>query len=454
MTTQLSAQEAVTAKMREAGCTPAQIRRFQRNRQRYLEEGAGQLAESDLEPVDSLPGLDTLPLGEEVLLRQVVVIKLNGGLGTSMGLEGPKALLPVRGRHSFLELVVGQLRHLRKTQGLEVPLLLMNSFNTQQATNQALAELGFEQDHPHEFLQSRIPKLTPDGEPARDDEQPHYEWCPPGHGDLYPSLRESGLVESLRQRGIRWAFVSNVDNLGAVLDLRILRWLAEQQPPFLMEVTRRTESDRKGGHLARHAQTGQLLLREVAQCPEQDAEAFADIERHRFFNTNNLWIDLEALDQRWDDLPLIVNRKPLRPDQPDTQPVIQLETAMGAAIGTIEGARAIEVPRTRFVPVKTTSDLLTVRSDLFDLRADFRLVRTDPKPLPAVELDPRHYQLMADFEALVAGVPSLRECRCLRVEGPVRFTDETRLAGDVHLINPSPDPRPAPTGRLEGRHRL
>ncbi|MGE0490115.1 MAG: UTP--glucose-1-phosphate uridylyltransferase [Vulcanimicrobiota bacterium] len=454
MTTKISAQEAVTAKMRKAGCTPAQIRRFQRNRHRYLEEGAGQLPESELDPVDSLPRLEALPLGDEVLLRQVVVIKLNGGLGTSMGLEGPKALLPVRGNHSFLELVVGQLCHLRKTQGLEVPLLLMNSFNTQQSTNQALAEMGFEQDHPHEFLQSRIPKLTPDGEPARDDGQPHYEWCPPGHGDLYPSLRESGLVESLRERGIRWAFVSNVDNLGAVLDLRILRWLAQEQPPFLMEVTRRTESDRKGGHLARHAQTGQLLLREVAQCPESDAEAFGDIERHRYFNTNNLWLDLEALDERWDDLPLIVNRKPLRPDQPDSPPVVQLETAMGAAIGTIEGARAIEVPRTRFVPVKTTSDLLVVRSDLFDLREDFSLVRTDQGPLPAVDLDSNHYKLMADFESLVSGVPSLKACQGLRVEGPVRLHDQTVLEGEVHLVNSSDQPRQAPAGRLEGRHRL
>ncbi|MCA9797299.1 MAG: UTP--glucose-1-phosphate uridylyltransferase, partial [Candidatus Eremiobacteraeota bacterium] len=227
-----------------------------------------------------------------------------------------------------------------------------------------------------------------------------------------------------------------------------------EQPPFLMEVTRRTESDRKGGHLARHAESGRLLLREVAQCPDQDAEAFADIDRHRFFNTNNLWLDLEALDQSWDDLPLIVNRKPLRPDQPDSQPVVQLETAMGAAIGTIEGARALEVPRTRFVPVKTTSDLLAVRSDLFDLRADFRLVRTDQGPLPRVELDSRHYKLMADFEALVAGVPSLTACRSLRVEGPVGLTDQTRLEGEVHLVNPSDQPRQAPPGPLEGHHRL
>jgi len=60
-------------------------------------------------------------------------------------------------------------------------------------------------------------------------------------------------------------------------------------------VTRRTAADRKGGHLARRTADGRLLLREVAQCPDADLESFQDISRHKYFNTNSLWLRLDAL---------------------------------------------------------------------------------------------------------------------------------------------------------------
>ena len=173
---------------------------------------------------------------------------------------------------------------------------------------------------------------------------PSLEWCPPGHGDLYTALLTSGMLEALLDGGYRYAFVSNSDNLGAVLDPRILAWVARERLPFAMEVTERTEADRKGGHLARRGD--RYVLRETAQTPKEDLDALQDISRHRYVNTNNLWVDLAALRDVLEErsgvlgLPLIVNQKNVDPGDKSTPEVFQLETAMGAAIGVFDGARA------------------------------------------------------------------------------------------------------------------
>ena len=259
---------------------------------------------------------------------------------------------------------------------------------------------------------------------------PALEWAPPGHGDLYPSLQSSGMLAALLDAGYEYAFVANVDNLGAVMEPRILAWFAGERIPFLMEVADRTEADRKGGHLARRADGG-LVLREVAQTPEDDLGAFQDIGRHRFFNTNTLWIDLRALAAVLGErggvlgLPMIVNRKTVDPGDAHSTPVLQLETAMGAAIDVFDGARAIRVPRSRFAPVKTTNDLLALRSDAFVLHDDGRIAQAperDGAGAPLVDLDPAHFKLLRDFDArFPAGPPSLVACERLTVRGDVEF---------------------------------
>jgi UTP--glucose-1-phosphate uridylyltransferase len=242
------------------------------------------------------------------------------------------------------------------------------------------------------------------------------------------------MLESLLARGKRYAFISNADNLGATLDPRILAYFAASGMPFLMEVADRTEADRKGGHLA--VKDGRLILREVAQTPEEDVPAFQDTSRHRYFNTNSLWIDLEALPEEL-DLPLIVNRKTVDPSDASSPAVIQLETAMGAAIGSFEGAGALRVPRTRFAPVKETRDLLVLRSDAYALSDDGRLELVAAQ-LPLVELDSRYYKLIGDLEARFPdGPPSLRECRRLHVDGDVTFGADVVVRGDVTVTGPA-----------------
>jgi UTP--glucose-1-phosphate uridylyltransferase len=436
---------AATDKMRAEGLSEAAVETFA-HYERLLREGdQGTLPESSLEPLEGLPDAEELPPSDGSALGQAVVVKLNGGLGTSMGMTKAKSLLEVKDGLSFLDVIVRQILHLRERHGAPVPLLLMNSFATRDDTLAALErypDLAVD-GLPLDFLQGRVPKLLETShEPVRWPADPALEWAPPGHGDVYTSLAGSGMLAELLERGYRYLFLSNSDNLGAVLDARILDWFAGEGLPFLSESTDRTEGDRKGGHLARRREDGGLVLRETAQTPDEDRAAFEDVSRHRFFNCNNVWVDLRALERTLSErggvlgLPMIVNHKTVDPSDPASPPVVQLETAMGAAIGVFEGAGALRVPRSRFTPVKTTSDLLVVRSDAYRLGDDWTVSTARERP-PVVELDPDYFKLMGDFEPRFAdGPPSLLEAERLEVSGDVTFGANVVVRGAVKVEGP------------------
>jgi UTP--glucose-1-phosphate uridylyltransferase len=435
--------QASVEKMRREGLPDAAIDTFRHYYEQLAEGETGMIPESEIEPVEDIQQLDDLS-DEDAPLDAAVVLKLNGGLGTSMGMTRAKSLIEAKDGLSFLDLIARQVLELRRRTGARLPLVLMNSFYTQ---DEALAALDEEvaSDVPPDFVQHKEPKiLVEDLMPAEWPDDPSLEWCPPGHGDLYTALLTSGMLDALREHGYRYAFVSNSDNLGAVLDARILAWLAREEIPFAMEVTRRTEADRKGGHIARR-KGGGYTLRETAQTPKEDLDALQDIGRHRYVNTNNLWIDLEALQTVMDErdgvlgLPLIVNRKTLDPGDKSTPEVFQLETAMGAAIGVFDGAQPIAVPRQRFSPVKTTEDLLALRSDAYVVLDDARVElapERDGTP-PVVDLDDDYYKLLRDFDArFPEGAPSLVRCERLAVEGDVRFGAGVVVRGTVTVSGP------------------
>jgi UTP--glucose-1-phosphate uridylyltransferase len=438
---------ATLTKAEKAGAHPVELAALRRRLRQLAEPQAGLLPGDALEPLSDVTGLEQLPEppagGAREILDGLVVLKLNGGLGTSMGLSGPKSLLEVKPGMSFLDVIATQVLAVRERYGARLPLLLMNSVVTRGESMAVLdryAELR-DQPLPRDFLQGREPKLRADDQhPVEWPADPELEWCPPGHGDLYPALAASGTLDRLLDAGMRWCFVSNSDNLGATVDARLAAWFAAEQIPFAMEVVRGTPADRKGGHLARHQ--GRVVLRETAQVPEGDT-SFTDVARWRYYNTNNLWINLPALrrlqeaDAAAPALPLIVNRKTVDPRDPSSTPVIQLETAMGAAIGSMPGARPVLVPRTRFAPVKTTNDLLVVRSDAYELTGDGRMTPTTDGTVPVVTLDSEHFRLMPDFEQrFPAGPPSLRRCTRLRVDGDVTFGAKIVVEGDVRLTGP------------------
>lgn len=430
--------------MERAGVDATAIAVFAHSYRRLAAGETGLLREEDLDPVDDLPRLADLQAGDDqarTALAATAVVKLNGGLGTSMGLDKAKSLLEVRPGRSFLDIIAEQVLALRSRLSVPLPVIFMNSFRTSADTMKALAaypDLAVD-GLPLEFLQNREPKLlaadlTPVSWPA----DPDLEWCPPGHGDIYTALYGTGLLRTLLDKGFRYLFVSNSDNLGARPDPRLAAWFAGSGAPYAAELCRKTDADRKGGQLVRRRADGQLIQRETAQTRPQDMDASLDASRHPFFHTNNLWMNLPALDEtlRRNDgvmgLPIIRNVKTVDPTDSTSPEVIQIETAMGAAVGVFPGAVAIEVDRGRFLPVKTTSDLLVLRSDAYRMTPEqqVRLAQTRTAA-PLVELH-SSYKLVGDFNRLFPhGAPSLVDCERLAVQGEWTFGRDVVVRGTV-----------------------
>ena len=432
-------------KMRDAGVAEQAITVFT-HYYRTLEAGAtGLISEETIEPltdIDSIDGVEISPEAAREALSRTVIIKLNGGLGTSMGLDRAKTLLPVRDGKTFLDLIVEQIVAARRRYDVSLPLILMSSFRTHEDSLEALARHPEIQVDglPLDFLQNRVPKLRADDlSPVSWEADPSLEWCPPGHGDIYTALVASGVLEALLERGYRYAMTANADNLGAAPSARIAGWFAASGAPYAPELCRRTPADVKGGHLAVRKSDGRIILRDTAQTPADQMRYFTDQFRHPFFHTNNLWFDLQVLRDTLTErggilgLPLIKNSKTVDPADSASTPVIQLETAMGAAVEAFEGATAVEVPRSRFLPVKTTNDLLLVRSDAYEVDED-GLLQMVPERACTVNLDPRYYKRIGDFEARFPfGAPSLRRAESFTVEGDWTFGADVVATGDAHV---------------------
>jgi UTP--glucose-1-phosphate uridylyltransferase len=436
---------ASVEKQEREGVPAAAINNFRHYYEQLAAGESGMIPESEIDPVREVQDAEELPEAEAPL-DAAVIIKLNGGLGTSMGMERAKSLLEVKEGLTFLDVIVRQVLALREHSGARLPLVLMNSFYTRDDSLELLGRYeDLAADVPPDFVQHKEPKLLVDGlVPVEWPPNPALEWCPPGHGDIYAALLTSGMLGQLLERGYRYAFMSNSDNLGAVLEPRILAWFAREELPYLAELTERTAADKKGGHLGRRKDDGRLVLRETAQTPDEDMDAFTDAARHPYFHINNLWVDLRALDTLLRErdgvlgLPMIVNEKTVDPGDSSTPAVYQLETAMGAAIGVFDGAAAIRVPRSRFVPVKKTTDLLVLRSDAYDLSDGGRITLAEGREeAPLVDLDDDYYKRLRDFDAhFPAGPPSLREAGRLAVTGDVRFGRGVVVRGDVAVEGP------------------
>ena len=430
-------------KMAAEGVDPLAVEVFA-HYYRLVESGeTGMVPESTIDPLD-MEALADVEVDDAVAadaLASTVVIKLNGGLGTSMGLDRAKSLLEVRDGLSFLDVIARQVLALRTKYDVRLPLLFMDSFRTRDDTLSALASYDglADADLPLDFLQNKEPKLVADDlTPASWPPDPSLEWCPPGHGDLYTVLRSQGLLDAMLDAGFTQAFVSNSDNLGAVADPRVAGWFASSGAPFAIEAVRRTPSDRKGGHFARRKSDGRIVLRETAQTLDEDKDALADLDRHRFCSTNNLWFDIRAMRDELDErdgilgLAMIRNTKTVDPSDADSPEVIQIETAMGAAIEVFDGATTIEVGRDRFVPVKTTNDLLVLRSDCYELDDDAVLTQV-PATIPFIDLSSA-YKLVGRFdERFPDGVPGLGEARSFVVKGDYVFGADVTVVGEVEL---------------------
>ncbi len=428
-------------KMEHANLHPVVIDTFSHYYKKIISGATGLISDIDIRPVTSDNIEDAGHIQKYVeagrhASSNAVMIKLNGGLGTSMGLTRAKSLLKVKNEKTFLEII------LKQAEKRHVKLALMNSFSTHEDTLEVLSKIK-PSDSPLLFLQNRFPKiLQKNFAPADWPTNPDLEWNPPGHGDIYSAVYTSGILNKLLDKGIVYAFISNSDNLGATLDESLLGYFVEKGFPFMMEVAPRTPSDVKGGHIARH-KDGRLILRESAQCPENELSAFRDIKRYGFFNTNNIWINLKVLHKLIQKsgavkLPIIRNPKTLDPRDENSPKVFQIETAMGAAISLFEGAAVIKVPASRFLPVKKCNDLLSIRSDRFIFSTENNLIsnpNTGTKTIQ-VDLDPKYYGKIDLFnERFSRSVPSLTNCKSLTVKGDVRFESSVVIRGKIVITN-------------------
>lgn len=437
-------------KMRAHGINQTAIDSFTHLYHTWEDSQTSWIKESDVDPLSDIPSVkEVLPTinSEEArtALSKTAYVKLNGGLGTSMGLSKAKSLLPVRTRSgktlNFLDIILGQVIATRKKFNIDLPLIFMNSYRTSADTLNVISKhTDFHQEgFPVEIIQNREPKIRIDGEPVEWEKNPDLEWCPPGHGDLFPTLAASGILDTLSEKGIKYLFISNSDNLGARPSAKIAGYFARSNAPFMMEVARRTPSDVKGGQIVKDKKTGRLMLREMSQVCDDDLKYAMDITRHAYFNTNNLWVRIDSLKQKLEEnhdilsLPVIINNKTVDPKDSSSTPVIQLETAMGAAIGQFDGSICLEVDKPRFLPVKTTNDLLIMRSNRFHLTNEFEM-EDGNYIFPQIHLDKRFYKKIDDFnQRFPKGVPSLAATKSVTINGDWTFGENDAFFGDAVL---------------------
>merc|ERR1712045_323209 len=386
------------------------------------------------------------------MLDKLVVIKLNGGLGTSMGCSGPKSVIPVRSDLTFLDLTVQQIEYLNKKYNTNVPLVLMNSFNTDEDTMKIIRKYSGFNVSIHTFNQSRYPRINKESlmpiAKSCNTDAGHEAWYPPGHGDFYQSFFNSGLLDEFVKDGKEYCFISNIDNLGATVDLNILNMVISNNREFVMEVTDKTRADVKGGTLIQYE--GHLRLLEAAQVPKEHEEDFKSVKKFNVFNINNLWISLPAiqrvLEENTLDMEIIVNPKQLE----GGVSVYQLETAVGAAMKCFEQASGVNVPRSRFLPVKKTSDLLLVMSNLYSL--DHGALTMSPMRMfpatPLVKLGDTHFKKVSAFLSRFGSIPDLLELDHLTVSGDVTFGRGVSLRGTVIIIANHGDRIDIPAGAV------
>lgn len=443
------------AKMRAEGMSDLSIQQFRHLYETWSSgDFGGEVRESDVVPLKNVPRIkeihDTMDMDMALdAFSRTAFLKLNGGLGTSMGLEKAKSLLPIR-RHKarqmrFLDIILGQVLTARKRLGVPLPLIFMNSFRTSKDTMRVInQDKRFTPDTiPTEIIQHIEPKITAEtGEPVSYPDQPELEWCPPGHGDIFSTIWESGLLDTLQDRGIEYLFISNSDNLGARPSRTLAGHFAQSGSPFMIEVAMRTKADRKGGHIVIDKETGHLILREMTQVDPRDRASAMSIHKHPYFNTNSIWVRVDALKEKLEEyqgvlpLPIIENRKTVDPTDPSTIPVVQLETAMGSAATLFDGATCVQVDRMRFLPVKTTNDLFIMRSDRFHLTDSYEM-EDGNYDFPDVKLDERYYKYISDFdERFPYGVPDLAAASSVTIEGDWTFGRDVTLYSDAHLKDP------------------
>ncbi|VDD95135.1 unnamed protein product [Enterobius vermicularis] len=377
-------------------------------------------------------GLPEVAGREAMILNRLCVLKLNGGLGTTMGCSGPKSLLVVRDGLTFLDIAIKQNESLNQKYGSDVPLLLMNSFNTESDICQYLSTIC---KSVRCFTQSKCPRIdavTHKPVFTLNNSNENESWYPPGHGNVFESMEFSGILDELIAENREICFISNIDNTGATVDLKIAQFMIESGTEYAMECTQKTLADTKGGTLIEI--NGGIMHLEMPQVPQANVEEFCSLRTFKMFNTNNIWVNLRNVKARLPEMKMeiIVNRKKLG----NGNQVLQLETSVGGAIRNFQKVVSVKVPRARFLPVKKTQDLLALMSDIYEMDEFCNVRLKVGRPIaeqPVIKLS-EEFSSIADFRKRFASIPRIADLVRLRVDGDVVFGSSVVLKGDVIIV--------------------
>eukprot|EP01029_Cantina_marsupialis_P015586 TRINITY_DN3416_c0_g1_i1.p1 TRINITY_DN3416_c0_g1~~TRINITY_DN3416_c0_g1_i1.p1 ORF type:complete len:491 (-),score=119.84 TRINITY_DN3416_c0_g1_i1:104-1552(-) len=406
-------------------------------REKFLKDRSANSSFAHVSPPDVKHITRDVPQNDkliDLMLQKLVIIKLNGGLGSTMKCKGPKSFLPVQHGLTFLDLTIRQVEYLNVVHGCDVPIVLLNSFKTSERTREVIKSYEGREVTIHCLDQSSMPRLDPVTlKPLATEsfsEETQHLWYPPGHGDLVDTYLDSDLHLEFFRQGKEYAFISNIDNLTATIDFKVLYHLYMENVDFCMEVTERKECDVKGGILVKDHDKTRLLER--SQFPKEEVALFNDYKHFNSFNTNNLWICINKLERLWDRRMLNPDIIAVHKDTPFGE-VVELETAIGCCFKSVGSAQGVMVSRDRFTPVKHTADLLLVQSDVYTL-VHGNLVRPlDAKKLPTVEIRGPMTDVTV-YQEKVKNVPSLRGLDSLLIDGNVSFGTEVFLSGKVEII--------------------
>uniref|UniRef100_A0A1I7T5L9 UTP--glucose-1-phosphate uridylyltransferase n=1 Tax=Caenorhabditis tropicalis TaxID=1561998 RepID=A0A1I7T5L9_9PELO len=316
-----------------------------------------------------------------------------------------------------------------KTYNVDIPFYLMNSFYTDNDTKTYLNEKGYEKVRT--FEQSKCPRLDAETKlpvAAVTQNWGDDAWYPPGHGNIFESLKNSGVLDELLSDGRELIFVSNIDNTGADVSFQITQLMLDENVDFVMECTQKTETDVKGGTLIDI--NDQMMHLEMPQVPPENLSDFCSTKVFKIFNTNNIWVNLNAINNRLPNIrsEIIVNKKNVRGRE-----VLQLEFSIGGCIKNFHKALCVHVNRDRFRPVKNLGDLLSLRSTLCDLNTtNYKIHHNHAMGVPPIiSLDPSVYTSVEEINKRFPHPLVIKKCTQFNVIGNVRFGKNVQLSGKV-----------------------
>eukprot|EP01111_Echinosteliopsis_oligospora_P008720 TRINITY_DN2468_c0_g1_i1.p1 TRINITY_DN2468_c0_g1~~TRINITY_DN2468_c0_g1_i1.p1 ORF type:complete len:475 (-),score=138.28 TRINITY_DN2468_c0_g1_i1:50-1474(-) len=435
-TNQRQAGKVDNEKLKNIGLTQRETEGWQKLRARYLSKkpviwtDVKSVAPSFFDHYDDMPGVK--PDDIKNLMDKVAVIKFNGGLGIKMGLKGPKSAIEVENGHSFLDLAVLHIEHLNKIYGVDIPLILMDSFNTHDNTSKAILKYDG-QVNISTFQQSKFPRFFKDtlNPVPKSSSGVASEWYPPGSGDVFQSLEASGLLDQLINSGKEYIFMSNVENLGASLDVKILQHMIGKGLEYALEVTDRISTDITGGVLVTYKESVHLM--ELSQVPHEKHTKF-NAREYKYWNTNNLWVNTKSIKEHIASNSLELDFVVSVVGDGGRAHVL-IETPAGMAIQNFKKAEAIHVPRERYRPVKSTSQLMVAQSNLFQFSNGQMVMNSkrEPANVPLVKLGD-DFHTVADYSKRFKGVPDILELEHLTVSGDVNFGAGVVLKGTVIIV--------------------